>query len=117
MKKLRKISLLQIAVVAVICVSVGLLIIACYAEVIKPTKGVVVAKRYEPARQYVTYYNVTNSNGISTSIPIIKTEPEKYCIVIKGINKKGKETEWTYTVSPSEYEALEIGEYYIHRKD
>ena len=82
-----------------------------------PTEGVVVEKNYKPAYIHTVYRNETNSKRETITIPMTEYEPERYYITIKGINKKGKEQEYKFQVSPSEYEKIEIGDFYIRRKE
>lgn len=101
-----------IIVAAIFLLIFGLIGCGIYAEANRPTEGIVIRKDYEPAHTETVYKRV-KVNDDYISVPTEKVITEKYTITIKGINKKGKEVTYSFSVPMMEYDKTEIGELYI----
>lgn len=78
-------------------------------------QGDVVAKRFEPQRQYMAFFPLIISNGKSTSvimIPYMVTDYEDWVVTITGIADGDTLTEEVY-VSREKYECLYVGDHMI----
>jgi hypothetical protein len=93
-----------------------LLMVAIICAARPPKAGIVIDKRYEPARTYIdieTHFT-TNSDGDLTtiSVPVMKYDDEDWLIMIEGENSKGKLTTNTIEVSYDIYKNLMVGSMY-----
>lgn len=91
---------------------VSLVVFAFYRASIQPRAGVVIRKDYTPAYT-TTDYSYVHKSGESIRVPMQEYHPERYIITIKGTNTKGEEDTGIYDVTPDEYHAIKIGDYYI----
>lgn len=104
---------LKTIVAAVITIVTGLMVFGIYYSAIQPKEGVVVRKDYTPAYTSTDYRTVTKSDGTTMRIPMQEYHDARYTIVIRGIDKKGRERLGYYDVTPTEYENIKIGDYYV----
>lgn len=87
-----------------------------YQSATQPKEGVVVRKDYHP--EYTsTSYETVYQEGKSTRIPVQKYHGARYLITIRGVNSKGEEDFGYYDVTPSEYDRIEIGDYYVKQAE
>lgn len=87
-----------------------------YLTAIQPKEGYVIRKDYRPEYTSTEYRTISLSDGKSTRIPVQKYHSARYVIVIEGINSKGEKDTGIYDVTPTEYESIEIGDYYVKQK-
>lgn len=98
---------------AILVIAVLLLVVGIYSSATQPKEGVVVRKEYRPPHTSTDYRTITDGNGKTIRIPVQEYHDAVYQIVIKGINSKGEEDLGYYYVTPTEYETIKIGDYYI----
>ena len=98
---------------ALIILAALLIAVAVYRSAIQPKEGVVVRKNYQPPYTTTHYKTIRYGDGKTTRIPVQEYHDATYQIVIRGINSKGEEDLGYYYVTPTEYENIKIGDYYV----
>lgn len=93
---------------------VGMISCVVCAEVNRPSEGIVVKKRYVPAHTETEWKKVKGKED--TKVPVSIYQDAEYIVTIRGINKKEKEVEYSFYVTPEEYDRIEIGEWYVLEK-
>lgn len=92
----------------------GIIAIGIHNETNAPTEGTVIEKKYIPEDEYTTYKTVY-SNGERIRVPVKEHESEKYVVTIKGKNKKGNIVKYSFYVSESEYNEIQLGQHYVRK--
>lgn len=112
MKEKIELIIKGLCITVIVAAIVWLVGYSIYAEVNRPTEGIIIRKDYEPAHTETVYKRVKVKDDY-IRVPTDKVIPEKYVITIKGINKKGKEVKYSFNVPANAYEKAKVGELYI----
>jgi hypothetical protein len=87
----------------------GLLLVVFSGCVQAPRKGIIIAKRYEPAHTQTTVVPVTGGRSAS-SVPYTYVIPENYWLTVR-LAKSGEEE--TVSVSAAEFARSKVGDSYV----
>ena len=101
-------------VVLVILFILGTFCVGIYQAANAPSKGVVISKNYTEGYTHTTYRTVHKGEE-SIRVPMQEYVEPRYYITIRGVNKKGEESEYTFSVPPSEYETISLGDTYVRK--
>jgi hypothetical protein len=80
------------------------------------SEGVVVSKKYEPARSYVIMQPILVGK-MTTLIPITYFDDEDFILYVQGITEEGEEKKESFYVTKAMYEETKKGDTVCFRND